>query len=103
MKPNEIERAMRTDTTVTPSPDFADRVMRAVRVEADTTRGLEFPWKWLAAGLAACAALIVAGFLAGARGVDLDAASPATTQALTILPMSLVGTLLLLWWSRRLA
>jgi hypothetical protein len=105
MKQEEIERALRTEKTVTPSPDFAHRVMRAVRAEADANRGLEFPWRWLAAGLAACAALIAAGVMTGARGVELDALSlsPAAIQATMLVPVSLAVSFLLVWWSRRLA
>lgn len=102
MKPTEIENAMRAQKTIAPSADFTDRVMRAVRAEADAHSGLEFPWRWLVAGLAACIALIVVGVLTGARGLDLGAASTGAMQAVVLAPLSAAGSLALVWWSRRL-
>lgn len=113
MRPDEIDRALREDRTLTPSPGFSGTVMRAVRQQAETREGLEFPWLRLAAGLATCAGLTVCGvviMLAGSGPPPVDTAALISTlersalaPAMAWASTALVGSYLLGWWSLRLA
>jgi hypothetical protein len=64
MNPEDIERALRGEPELAPSTDFTARVMRGVWREAETRQAIPFPWKRLLSGLAACAALTLAGVTA---------------------------------------
>jgi hypothetical protein len=61
MKPLDIERILRDDPEITPSPDFAGRVMRTVHRDIELRGGLGFPWARLATGLVTCAVLTIVG------------------------------------------
>ena len=63
-----IDRELLTDDA-RPAPEFAARVMAAVRREAATPPPLPFPWRRLALGLAACALWLLLGYRA-VRGGD---------------------------------
>lgn len=67
-----FDRALLPDASPEPSPDFAARVMSAVRREAATPPPLAFPWRRLAFGLGACALWLVLGYRA-VRGGDAAA------------------------------
>jgi hypothetical protein len=51
MRSHDIERALREDTTIEPSADFASRVMREVRREAHDAGAIGFPWSRVVPGL----------------------------------------------------
>ena len=111
MKPDELERILRDDLEITPSPDFANRVMRTVHRDIELRGGLEFPWARLVTGLAICAVLTIVGVVTGSTqgGPAPDvvehlarvAEQPAIAAALVWGPTSLAGAYLLAWWSRR--
>jgi len=100
MSPNEIERALRDDRTIAPSPEFAGRVMRVVRQRADEREALAFPWRRLAPGLALCAAIVAVGLVGGAPPLRVEST---LAQAVTWIPSVLAGSYALVWWSLRLA
>jgi hypothetical protein len=108
MNANEIDRALREDRTVTPSPDFAARVTIAVRHQAGEHEGLAFPWRRLLPGLVACTAVAVAAVILGGAP-EIPAAvtrvmqDAAVVHAATWIPMSLLGSWMLVWTSLRLA
>lgn len=62
-----IERILRADDHLEPSPGFSLRVMAAVRREAATPAPIPFPWRRFVAGIAVCGALIAAGAVTLAR------------------------------------
>jgi hypothetical protein len=105
MRDDGIHRALRDDPGVQPSPDFAARVMGAIRQEVDRQEALRFPW-WLAlGGVTAVIALVVAVWwvsppeaLADAnrwlRNDDIARIGPWLTLAL-------VSTFLPVWWTYR--
>jgi hypothetical protein len=105
---NEIERALSDDPGVRPSPEFAARVMCAVRRQAGETEALAFPWARLLTGLAAAAAATAVALIF-APPLELSGSTvralndPRTVQAATWLPASLVGAWLLVRASLRLA
>ena len=103
MNETEIERALRDEPEISPTPDFAHRVMRSVRHQAADHEAMPFPWKQLAAGLAASAGLALAGVLAGGASAPapLPELSGELVNALTWLSTTLVGCLGLGWWSVR--
>jgi hypothetical protein len=110
----EIERILRDEELIEPSPWFARRVMEAVRREAAPAAApapIAFPWRRWAAGLAACGALIAAGAagLSSSAGelrpppLSLDdplLAAAASGLGWTV--AALAGTYLLTWLARRL-
>ena len=57
---DELDRILSTERSVTPSPDFAHSVMRAVRHEATAPPAIPFPWRRMMPIIAAAAVLIVA-------------------------------------------
>ena len=44
MNQETIDRALGDDRRITPSPDFARRVMRSVQTEAAERQSMSFPW-----------------------------------------------------------
>ncbi len=111
MRSDIIDRALREDRTLVPSRGFAFRVMRSVRRQAAERRALPFPWPPLAAGLAATAALTVAGLVAAGAGggTPTGAGAPVSEALVQLAPAvawlttALVGSFGLTWWSLRLA
>jgi len=108
MNANEIDRALREDHVITPSPDFAARVMVAVRRQAGEREALAFPWRRLFPGLAACTVAAVVGVIWGTPSEIPSAVTrimqdTAAIQAFTWIPMSLLGSWMLVWTSLRLA
>ncbi|MFQ5349214.1 MAG: hypothetical protein ACE5EG_02085 [Thermoanaerobaculia bacterium] len=105
MNDDAIDRALRDEPPVTPSPGFAHGVMRSVRVEAAHQEALPFPWKPLAGGLAATVAVALAGALTGAAPADAALAEPPAqlAQALAWLCATLAASLGLAWWPVRFA
>ena len=65
MNQGEIDRALGNDQRITPTPEFAARVMGVVRREVREPEALGFPWRRLLPGLTACAILTLAGLLLG--------------------------------------
>ena len=57
---NQLDLILSRDDAVEPSPDFAARVMNAVRRQAVTPPPLAIPWAWLAVAPALGLALVVA-------------------------------------------
>lgn len=92
MQPDELDRLLSEEGGISPSQDFADAVMSAVRREAATPRSLEFPWKPVVFGIASAALSIVAGM-----GLGAAPASP----ALAVQPN--VMTEMLTSWAAHLA
>lgn len=108
MNANEIDRALREDHVITPSPDFAARVMVAVRRQAVEHEALEFPWRRLFPGLAACVVAAVAGVIWGTPPeipsvVTRAMQDTAAIQAVTWISMALLGSWMLVRTSLRLA
>jgi hypothetical protein len=108
MNTNEIDRALRQDEMIEPSPIFASRVMGAVRRQVSDQEALAFPWSRLLPGLGACAAVTVAAFLytpplAIPAAVTEALRDPVLLQAATWVPTLLIGTWLLVWGSLRLS
>lgn len=103
MNPNEIERALREESTITPSPDFTGRVMRAVRDRVAQQEALAFPWRRVLPGLIACVVLTLVSLFAipidsGARSSVQQAALAA---AAAWLMMALTGSYALVWGALR--
>jgi len=115
MNPKDIERALRGEPELTPSIDFAARVMRGVWREAETRQAIPFPWKRLLLGLAACAALTSAGgsvlWLRGealppvmdSQAIAAAAERSGLLPALTWVPTVLAISYGLAWGSLRLS
>jgi hypothetical protein len=113
MKPLDIERILRDDPEITPSPDFSGRVMRTVHRDIELRGGLEFPWARLVTGLAICTVLTIVGVVISVMRGDpapavlehlaRTARQPAITTALVWVPTSLAGAYLMVWWSMRAA
>jgi hypothetical protein len=113
MKPLDIERILRDDPEITPSPDFAGRVMRTVHRDIELRGGLGFPWARLATGLVTCAVLTIVGVVISVLRGDPSPAilehlaraaeQPAMVTALVWIPTSLAGAYALVWWSMRAA
>lgn len=107
MHDDEIERALRSDPGLTPSPGFTGRVMVSVRHAAREREALAFPWGRLSAGLAACAVVTVAAPLLGPRPelreLSRAAADLQLVSAAPWLATALVLAFLPSWWSLRLA
>jgi uncharacterized membrane protein HdeD (DUF308 family) len=108
MNANEIDRALREDETIEPSPIFASRVMGAVRRQVSEQEAIAFPWSRLLPGLVGCAAAIVAAFMFAPpltipEWVTTTLRDPVLLQAATWVPTLAIGTWLLVWGSLRLA
>jgi len=110
MRPDDIERALREDDAILPSPGFAARVMRAVREEAEDLGAIRFPWMRIIPGLVVCVAAIVVGLVSGKPAFDsgLVEASSAVSRAIsstavvaTLAP--LLGSWILVRFALRLA
>lgn len=64
MDPNtEIERILSEEEIVSPSSDFAARVMGQVRTEAAAPEPIEFPWRRLLPGVLTSLSLTLATFM----------------------------------------
>lgn len=113
----DIERVLRAEEIMAPSPGFALRVMDFVRQEAAVPPPIEFPWQGLLAGIAAiaaiaaCCAWVAAGSAALlSSGVELrlpalrwdDPALTAVASGLGWTLAALAGTYLLTWFAREL-
>lgn len=108
----EIERILRAEELVEPSPWFSRRVMESVRREATAAPApIEFPWRRWLAGIAACGALIAAGAaaLSSSAGEPRlpalalgDPALAAVASGLGWTLAALAGTYLLTWLARQL-
>jgi hypothetical protein len=108
MNANGINRALREDRTIEPSPIFASRVMGAVRRQASDRDALAFPWSRLLPGLVACVAVTGMAFLYSPpltipEPVTAMLRDPVLLQAATWGPTLLIGTWLLVWGSLRLS
>jgi hypothetical protein len=108
MNANEIDRALREDPAITPSPAFAVRVMGAVRRQAAEHGALSFPWRRLIPGLAACAVVTVVSLAlapppAVPEVVVRAIEHPAAGQTASWVTIFLLGTWMLVWFPLRLA
>lgn len=70
MNPDDIERLLASDVTVSPSPTFLASVMRALKCERTAIPPLAFPWKRAFPGYLA----LVAGLIGGGISVAGDTA-----------------------------
>lgn len=107
----DIERVLRAEEPMEPSPGFSWRVMESVRREAAVPAPIAFPWQRLLAGIAAWCALIAAGAAAlSSSAVELrlpalhwdDPALTAAASGLGWTMLALAGTYLLTRLARRL-
>ena len=95
-----IDRALREERSLEPSPYFVSRVMRSVRDEADTTQAIPFPWVRVALGpgFAGLMLLLLLGTSAGS--------APAWSQAVVLTVetacVTMAGTFAMIIWSVRL-
>ncbi len=115
MSTDELGEVLRGERRLTPSADFASRVMRAIEAEATAREGLAFPWRRLVVGLVACAATAVAGAIAievrgegGPPSIDLEATigdlqRSGMFPALVWMSVALAGCYFVTWVSMRLA
>jgi len=92
MQPDELDRILSEEGSISPSQDFTAAVMRAVRQEAATPRSIGFPWQPVGFGIAFAALSIVAG-----AGFGAAPASPALAAQPGVM------TELLLSWSAHVA
>jgi hypothetical protein len=107
MNANEIDRALREDRGIAPSPAFASRVMGAVRRQAEDREAIAFPWLRLLPGLVASVAIAGASVVFAPppevpQTVVRALENPAVVQAATWVPMALLGTWLATWLPLRL-
>ena len=100
-----IERALREEPAIEPSPEFAHRVMRSVRGEASARQAIGFPWGRLGLGVALSAAVLFLGPLPALPGASALswAASPGVLQAAQWLSLALAGSLATALLGTRLA
>ncbi len=108
MSEDLVDRALREERPIAPSPQFADRVMRRIRLEADRRNAIAFPWRRFAPGLAASALLVALAVAAAAlRGEPfpegIEPAPGRLAAGAAWLSMALSGTYALVWGARRLA
>ena len=113
MNDDLVDRALLDERRIEPSPDFASRVMLAVRLHADGGGGIEFPWSRLVPGLGACVVLAVLGVVAvSLRGtpspelaetMSSPLASAGLAAASAWVSIILSGTYALVWGARRVA
>ena len=97
-----IDRALREERSLEPSPQFAARVMRSVREEADATQSLPFPWVrfGLGPGVAGIVLLLLLGTSAGSASEWT--VGPAVALTVEVVSITLTGTFALVTWSLRL-
>jgi hypothetical protein len=87
MNHDEIERALRDDETITPSPDFSARVMRAVRQEAEDLGAIRFPWSRALPGLILCVLGLAAGLVTSPPpAAELRFLNDAVAKTLQVVP-----------------
>ena len=69
MKIGDLDRMLVSEGSITPSPGFAQSVMRGIRAVHDHVPVVPFPWRGLVAGLAASIVLaaVTVGVLAIGR------------------------------------
>ncbi len=61
MQPDELDRLLSDEASISPSHDFTAAVMSAVRREAATPSSIGFPWKPVVFGIVSAALSIMAG------------------------------------------
>ena len=86
MNPDDIDRALREDETVTPSPEFAARVMRSVRHEAEDLGAIAFPWSRVVPGIVVCTIVLIVGIVAGRPVIDPETVENAGTGVVQVIP-----------------
>lgn len=112
---DELDRILSAERFVTPSPDFASSVMRAIRHEAAAPPVIPFPWRRMMPIIAAAAVLTIAAVsslpwwpAAGPSRITESAAMRQLLAAFAALPIgylaaALIGSLVTLRLSLRLA
>lgn len=105
MSQKTIDQALRNDRRITPSPDFARRVMRSVRTEMAERETLSFPWFLPIGALVVTAGLVLAVVLSGDSPIATPTAGRpgSLAPALAWLSTALIASLGLAWWSVRFA
>jgi hypothetical protein len=73
MQPDELDRILSEEGSVSPSPDFTAAVMSKVMREAAAPGGIGFPWQPVVFGIASAVLSIVAGI-----SLESAAAPPAS-------------------------
>jgi hypothetical protein len=102
MNPDAIDRALRSDRRIEPSPAFHPDVMRAVRAQAAIGPRRRFAWRHLeSAAVAASVAvpLLVAGRLLEGSGAAAEDIAEAARWLVPTLSATLAGA----WWLTRTA
>ncbi len=97
-----IDRALREERSVAPSPQFAARVMRSVREEADATQALPFPWIRFGLGLALAGLVLLILLGSSAGSAPAWTVTPAVARTVEVVSVTLTGTFALVTWSLRL-
>ena len=100
MSAPDLDRILKDEPPIEPSPFFAERVMRAVRQEARGYPAIPFPWKIMGPSLA-LSALLVIGAVMTMPAPTLPAALagvPSLGEAAQWLSLSLIGSFLTTWW-----
>ena len=115
MKPDDLDKILLSDRQIDPSPSFAQNVMLRVQTEASLGRREPFPWFRFAA-IMFIMAIPAIWFFPSVPVLNamntmsysigewlLSPGDPALRQALRTVFVSLLGTLILVWFSLRLA
>jgi hypothetical protein len=113
MNHDDLEEILASEPSISPSPAFESSVMRAVRLEFEEPRPLAFPWRRAAVGGGLCLGLTVAAcILAAWNGanpppelarLEAFARNPLVALTTVTLVSTLLGSLVLVWFSFRLA
>jgi hypothetical protein len=115
MNMDDLDRILMSEEIIEPSKSFSDRVMSRIQEEAKTTIKIPFPWTRFALVMIIAAILVVPLFPSETVARALNAfflnfgewivspADMALRNAFLLAIASLVGTVLLVWGSFRLA
>lgn len=115
MNPDELDKILLSEKQIEPASFFVDQVMARVQAEASSDRGIPFPWFLFTAVILAVAVatflilpahavlLTMHGLCYGIGKWMISPPDTALRNALLSGFASLLGTLLLVWFSFRLA
>jgi hypothetical protein len=100
MTPVDIDRIVRAENGIEPSPHFTSRVMRAVRADVADRRARRFAWRQ--AWQAAAAASLVVPVAIASMALDVGAIPTSPADPMFLLTLTMVGTAALVSWYTRL-
>jgi hypothetical protein len=103
MHDDELDRILRADQPIAPSPMFASKVMHAVYREAATPPPIGFPWKRALPGIAATLLAVFYGWKAGPVDVPADWIAVASRLGIHWVLLALAAAGAALAAARRLA